>query len=402
MFQPAGGMGRIGEAFARQIPNAIRYGAKVTGIHQDERGVTVTFEDLGGGAVQQARADWCVCALPLTILSQLPVNVSAAMKAAIDAVPYASVVKTGLQFKRRFWEEDEHIFGGISYTDLPIRQIAYPSAGMNAGGKGVLLGGYTWDGPNAYELTAMSPAERIEVALDCGAQIHPQYRPSSRPASRSPGIACRSRSDARANGRTRRAATTMTISARSTAGSCWRASTPPICRPGRRARSFRRSTRSRACTADPCDLMGPIRMRRLSRQSIRRASAVCARRAVSPRPPRPQGLSSMSQGWVFEEQGGEALYAHVCAGCHQPDAKGAVGAASYPALAEDKNLASAEYVETLLFNGRKAMPPLGRMMSDQQAADVINYVRTHFGNAYRDAVSAADVEAARRQAGSAP
>ena len=48
------------------------------------------------------------------------------MKAAIAAVPYASVVKTGLQFRRRFWEEDEHIFGGISYTDLPIRQISYP------------------------------------------------------------------------------------------------------------------------------------------------------------------------------------------------------------------------------------------------------------------------------------
>ena len=48
------------------------------------------------------------------------------------------------------------------------------------------------------------------------------------------------------------------------------------------------------------------------------------------------------------------------------------------------------------------MPALGRMMSDQQAADVINYVRTHFGNAYRDEVSAADIEAARRRSGSAP
>jgi monoamine oxidase len=177
MFQPVGGMGRIGEAFARQIPNTIRYGAKVTAIAQDGQGVSVAFEDIGrGGAIQEAKADWCVCTLPLSILSQVPVNVSPAMKAAIDAVPYASVVKTGLQFRRRFWEEDEHIFGGISYTNLPIRQIGYPSAGMNAGGKGVLLGGYTWDGPNAYELTAMSPAERIEVALDCGAQIHPQYR----------------------------------------------------------------------------------------------------------------------------------------------------------------------------------------------------------------------------------
>jgi monoamine oxidase len=176
MFQPVGGMGRIGEAFARQLPHVIRYGAKVTAILQDENGVTVTFEDLNrGGTANEAKADWCVCALPLTILSQLPVKVSARMKAAIDAVPYASVVKTGLQFRRRFWEEDEQIFGGISYTNLPIRQISYPSAGFNSGGKGVLLGGYTWGGPNSYELSAMPPAERIKLALACGAQIHPQY-----------------------------------------------------------------------------------------------------------------------------------------------------------------------------------------------------------------------------------
>jgi monoamine oxidase len=177
MFQPVGGMGRIGEAFARQIPSLIRYGAKVIGIEQSEQGVAVTFEDLAhDGAVQEAKADWCICALPLTILSELPVNVSGPMKAAIDAVPYASSVKFGLQFKRRFWEEDEHIFGGITYTDLPIRQISYPSTGYNAGGKGVLLGGYTWDGPNSYEFTAMSPPDRVKLAVAYGAQIHPQYK----------------------------------------------------------------------------------------------------------------------------------------------------------------------------------------------------------------------------------
>ena len=128
MMQPVGGMGRIGEAFARQIPDRIRYGAKVVAIRQDVTGVSIAFEDLAaGGAAQEVRADWCVCALPLSILSQLPVNVSAPMKAAIDAVPYASVVKLGLQFSRRFWEEDEHIFGGITYTDLPIHEISYPS-----------------------------------------------------------------------------------------------------------------------------------------------------------------------------------------------------------------------------------------------------------------------------------
>ncbi len=177
MFQPVGGMGRIGEAFSRQLPGVIRYGAKVTDIRQDQSGIRVHFEDMNaGGALEEARADWCVCTLPLSILSQLPLDVSAPMKAAIDAVPYAAAVKVGLQFKRRFWEEDERIYGGISYTDLPIRQISYPSGGLNAGGKGVLLGAYLFGGPNAYEFTAMAPAERIERAVEIGAKIHPQYR----------------------------------------------------------------------------------------------------------------------------------------------------------------------------------------------------------------------------------
>jgi mono/diheme cytochrome c family protein len=110
----------------------------------------------------------------------------------------------------------------------------------------------------------------------------------------------------------------------------------------------------------------------------------------------------LSRGRLFEEQGGAALFASVCAGCHQPDGSGASGAAAYPALAENGHVASADYMERLLLNGQRGMPPVGQMMSDQQIADVINYVRTHFGNAYGEAVSPEDVEAARRQTGSSP
>jgi monoamine oxidase len=177
MFQPVGGMDMIGKAFAREVGDLIRYGAKVTRIQQDDRGVTVTYTDLDAPATpQQARADWCVCTIPLSILSQLPIDVGRRMKAAIDAVPYSASVKIGLQFRRRFWEEDEAIYGGISYTDLPIRQIAYPNTGFNGAGKGVLLGAYLFDGPNAYEFTSMSPVERVARAVEFGARIHPQYR----------------------------------------------------------------------------------------------------------------------------------------------------------------------------------------------------------------------------------
>jgi mono/diheme cytochrome c family protein len=41
----------------------------------------------------------------------------------------------------------------------------------------------------------------------------------------------------------------------------------------------------------------------------------------------------MQRGGLFSMQDGEAIYKGVCQGCHMPDAKGAVGAGAYPALA---------------------------------------------------------------------
>jgi monoamine oxidase len=176
MFQPVGGMDMIGKAFARELGELIRYDAKVIRIAQDESGVTVTYLDTKAPAnARSARADWCVCTIPLSVLSQIPIDVSPRMKAAIDAVPYASVVKIGLQFKRRFWEEDEAIYGGVSFTDLPIRQIGYPSTEFNRAGRGIVLGAYIFEGANAYEFTAMPPRERVARAVALGSRIHPQY-----------------------------------------------------------------------------------------------------------------------------------------------------------------------------------------------------------------------------------
>jgi mono/diheme cytochrome c family protein len=108
----------------------------------------------------------------------------------------------------------------------------------------------------------------------------------------------------------------------------------------------------------------------------------------------------MSPGWGFAEQGGAAIYVNVCAACHQPDAKGAEGAGAYPALARNPELASGDYVLRVVLNGLRGMPPVGGMMTDQQVADVINYIRTHFGNDYHDLVPAAAVKAARPQGAS--
>jgi monoamine oxidase len=174
LFQPVGGMDMIARAFAREVGDLIRLNTKVTAIHQDEHGVRAGWTDTQTGETGQTTADWCLCTIPLSILSQIDISVGPAMKAAIDAVPYAAGLKIGLQFKRRFWEQDEAIYGGISYTDLPITQIGYPATGYFKDGPGVLLGAYPF-GPYAYEFTALSPAERIRKAVEFGTAIHPQY-----------------------------------------------------------------------------------------------------------------------------------------------------------------------------------------------------------------------------------
>jgi cytochrome c5 len=110
---------------------------------------------------------------------------------------------------------------------------------------------------------------------------------------------------------------------------------------------------------------------------------------------RSRPLTSLSMGFRFTETTGEELFASACQGCHMPDGKGAVGAGAYPSLAQDSNLESGGYPVYVVVRGQRAMPPLGAMMSDAQIAAVVNYVRTHFGNQYRDAVTVDDVKLVR-------
>jgi len=175
MFQPRGGMDMIARAMEENLNGLIRYNKKVTSILQDDDGVTVTFEDgENGGASGTATADYCVCTIPFSILGQIEHNFSSSLSSVISTMHYASSVKVGLEFNRRFWEEDEHIFGGITYTDLPISMISYPSNDYFQKKPGVLLGAYSW-GATSYQFSSLPHEERVAKALEYGAQIHPQY-----------------------------------------------------------------------------------------------------------------------------------------------------------------------------------------------------------------------------------
>jgi mono/diheme cytochrome c family protein len=134
-------------------------------------------------------------------------------------------------------------------------------------------------------------------------------------------------------------------------------------------------------------------------KSLRAAAIVAALLALaapaSAQGPRGALERGLSAGFRFTEHGGEALYANSCQACHMPDAGGATGAGTYPALAGNKNLEAGGYAVSVVVHGQRGMPPIGFMMSDEQVAAVVNYVRTHFGNTYQDAVTAEDVKALR-------
>jgi len=105
---------------------------------------------------------------------------------------------------------------------------------------------------------------------------------------------------------------------------------------------------------------------------------------------------TFSSGYRFVEMSGEELFVNVCQGCHMGDAAGAVGAGAYPSLATDANLEAGGYPVYLVLRGRRGMPPFADMMSDDQVAAVVNYLRTHFGNNFQDIVTAKDVRDARQ------
>jgi mono/diheme cytochrome c family protein len=116
----------------------------------------------------------------------------------------------------------------------------------------------------------------------------------------------------------------------------------------------------------------------------------CLPAAAADEPP-----AGISEGFRFGQRDGESLYRAVCQSCHMPAGEGALGAGRYPALAANTRLASAQYPVLNILRGRKGMPSFRNMLDDAQIAAVTNYVRTHMGNQYTDAVTAADVQSLR-------
>ena len=172
MMQPVGGMDKIASAFSDKVSEEAYYGAEITGIYR--AGDRVRIEGKSGGSSGALEVDYAIVAIPPSVLRNIPNDFSAAAAAAIKQVEYANPTKIAFQ-SPRFWESEDDIYGGISWTDPEIMQIWYPSGGF-AQKDGIIVGSYLFGGRHATNFQNLSIKERIDFTLAGGEKVHPQYR----------------------------------------------------------------------------------------------------------------------------------------------------------------------------------------------------------------------------------
>ncbi len=172
MVEIVGGMDRLPYAFLPELRHRIRFGAKMIAIDQSPDDVTIHYHTAAGR--QSLSGDYAILTAPFPVFRHVEAvkPFTRAKQRAIRQLHYDASAKILFQCRRRFWEDDDGIFGGGTLTDLPIRNVYYPDHGRETG-RGVILASYTWS-EDAQRWGSLSPADRIAQATENLALIHPQ------------------------------------------------------------------------------------------------------------------------------------------------------------------------------------------------------------------------------------
>ncbi|MFI6644557.1 flavin monoamine oxidase family protein [Streptomyces sp. NPDC050504] len=187
-----GGMDTLVAAFADRLPpGTLRLSSRVQRIHVGgeaaEDGVTVGGHGLSGAFTE--RYDWVVCALPAPAADQIRFepDLPGEQRGALRGIHYASSSKTLLHVGRRQWELTDGVYGGGSFTDLPIQQCWYPSDNARpdpahdrwrpvdadrSHEPAALTGAYLWEA-NARRFATLPEQDRTRLVLESLERLHP-------------------------------------------------------------------------------------------------------------------------------------------------------------------------------------------------------------------------------------
>jgi monoamine oxidase len=171
MLQPVGGMDRIPHAFAQHLGSVIHYNSPVNEIRRTSKGARVVYTS--GGRPHEIEAEFCICALPLPILRNIPNDFSPDIQRAIAATSYDSFHKIAWE-SPRFWETDANIYGGLSFLiGDPIGIVWYPSGDLFSE-RGVVVAGY---GSDRDPLFAALPdlAAKVGASRAAIGKLHPGH-----------------------------------------------------------------------------------------------------------------------------------------------------------------------------------------------------------------------------------
>lgn len=174
MLQPVGGMDRIAYALYEQIRPVVKFEAVVKELRKTQKGVKILYADAAGPKTLEA--DFCVCTIPLSVLSKIPSDFTPRVKSAIAAAEYHHGTKVAWE-SRRFWEQDDFQFGGLGWTDEASELVWYPSGGIGEK-TGILVGAYSigFSGPDSpLKYAAMSSEERFAVSRRVIDKFHPGH-----------------------------------------------------------------------------------------------------------------------------------------------------------------------------------------------------------------------------------
>ena len=179
LLQPVLGMDAIWQAFLQQevpykgervkLQSRVELNSPVTRIDVKDDKVHVTYK----GKVESA--DYCISTMPPLLLGNLDGNLmDTQSRLILRGIENMPACKVGWQAKSRFWQKQNRIYGGISWTSDIISEMWYPSSGFDQD-TGVLTGAYN-RGWNAREFQQKTREERIEAALAGGEKLHPGFR----------------------------------------------------------------------------------------------------------------------------------------------------------------------------------------------------------------------------------
>lgn len=180
------GTDTLASAFAKNLRSKPRSGCTVLRITQDRltRRAAAIYRERG--VERRIEGDFVLCTLPCPVLTRIGFEpqLSGPKARAIRELNYDSSTKVLAIARRRFWEGDDGIFGGGTFTDLPIATAYYPSDNALSknprvsAGPGVLLASYSW-GQAARRLAALAHPERAATVIRALSRVHPQLKDPS-------------------------------------------------------------------------------------------------------------------------------------------------------------------------------------------------------------------------------